>query len=67
MWIYAKNTWLREQVTLWLGALNGMSPPYKFGGYRYRISRDMFLVCLVIKQDLIIPGSGDYNDRSTSS
>ena len=34
----------------------------KFGGHRYCSSRDMFVVCHVIKQDH--KGSGDYNNRS---
>ena len=39
----------------------------QFGGDIYCISRDIiFLVCHVIKQDLIIKGSGDYNDRKPS-
>ena len=37
----------------------------KFGGHRY-CSRDMFLLCQVIKQDHIIKRSGDYNDKSPS-
>ena len=36
----------------------------KFGGLRYCSSTNMFLVCHVIKQDHMIKGSGDYNDRS---
>ena len=39
----------------------------KFGGHRYRSSRNiLFLVCHAIKQDHVIKGSGDYNDRSSS-
>ena len=38
----------------------------KFGGHRYCISKDMFLVCHVIKQDHVIKGSSDYNDMSLS-
>ena len=38
----------------------------KFGGHSYCSSKDMFLVCHVIKQDLIIKGSCDYNDRIPS-
>ena len=35
----------------------------KFGGHRRCSSRNIFLVYHVIKQDHIIKGSGDYNDR----
>ena len=39
----------------------------KFGDHRYCSSRNvMFLVCHVIRQDLIIKGSGDYKDRNPS-
>ena len=35
----------------------------KFGDHRYCTSRDMFLVCHVIKQEHVIKELGDYNDR----
>ena len=36
----------------------------KFGGHRYCSSRDMCLVCHVIKQDHLLKGSDDYKDSS---
>ena len=38
----------------------------KFGDHRYFSSRDMFLVCHVIKQGHIIKGLDGYKDRSPS-
>ena len=39
----------------------------KFGGHRYCSSRNIkFLICHVIKQDLVIQGAGGYNNRSPS-
>ena len=38
----------------------------KFEGHRSCTSRDMFLVCQMIKQDHVIKGSGDYKDRNPS-
>ena len=38
----------------------------KFGGHSYCNSRNMFLVCHVIKQDHVIKGLGEYNDRNPS-
>ena len=38
----------------------------KFGSHRYCSSKDMFLVCDVIKQDHMNKGSGNYNDWSPS-
>ena len=38
----------------------------KFGGHSYCSSRNMFLVCHVIKQDHVIKGLGEYNDRNPS-
>ena len=36
----------------------------KFSGRRYCSSKDIFSVCLMIKQDQVNKGSADYNDRS---
>ena len=36
----------------------------KFRGQRYCSSRDMFLVCHVIKQNHVIKGSDDYDNRT---
>ena len=38
----------------------------KFGGHRYYSNRAIFLVCHVIKQDHVVKGLGDHNDRSPS-
>ena len=38
----------------------------KYGGHKYFSSRDMFLVCHVIRQDHVVKGSDDYNDRNPS-
>ena len=35
----------------------------KFRGDRCSGGRDMLLVCQVIKEEDVIKGSGDYNDR----
>ena len=37
-----------------------------FAVRRYCVSRDMFLVCNVIKQDHVIKGSRNYNDWDSS-
>ena len=36
----------------------------KFSGHRYCSSKDICSLCLMIKQDQMIKGLGDYNDRS---
>ena len=36
----------------------------KIGGNSYCCSRDMSLVCEVFKQDHIIKGSGEHNNKS---
>ena len=47
------------------GALQGISPLWRFSGHRYYITGDIkFLVSRVIKKDHKIKGPGDYNDRS---
>ena len=38
----------------------------KFGSHSYCSSRNMFLVCHVIKQDHVIKELGKYNDRNPS-
>ena len=35
----------------------------KLRGHRCCSGRDMLLVCQVIKEEDVIKGSGDYNDR----
>ena len=41
--------------------------PTKIGGQKYcSSSRDMFLVCHVMKQNDLIKRSDDYNDRNPS-
>ena len=40
--------------------------PAKFGGNRFCTSRDILLVCHVIKQDHVVTGSGDYDNKNPS-
>ena len=38
----------------------------KFDGHSYCSNRDVFLVGHTIKQDHVVKGSDDYNDRNPS-
>ena len=57
---------LRDQVTLWVGALQGMLPPCQVCYHICCCSRNMFLVCHMIKKEHITEGSSDYNNSSPS-